>query len=67
MKYSIMFISIIMLVWWINPILQEKRDIQKCMSIYKKESLAEFKIHARGSGPLLAKEVVFLEAYKACH
>jgi len=56
-----------MFVWWINPVLQEKRDKQKCMAIQEKQSLSEFEIHGRGAGFLLAKEVAFLEAYKACH
>tara|TARA_B100000579_G_scaffold287347_1_gene238316 strand:- start:551 stop:754 length:204 start_codon:yes stop_codon:yes gene_type:complete len=67
MKYTFLIISSIIFIWWVNPLLQEKRDIQKCMSIYQKESLAEFEIHGRGAGPLLAQEVIFLEAYKACH
>ena len=67
MKYLTMIVSIIMFVWWINPVLQEKRDKQKCMAIQEKQSLSEFEIHGRGAGFLLAKEVAFLEAYKACH
>tara|TARA_Y100001968_G_scaffold92746_1_gene83381 strand:+ start:2102 stop:2305 length:204 start_codon:yes stop_codon:yes gene_type:complete len=67
MKYSALLISVILFIWWINPVLQEKRDIQICMSIHKKESLADFEIHGRGVGTLTAREVAFLEAYKACH
>tara|TARA_Y100001968_G_scaffold332629_1_gene391555 strand:- start:219 stop:422 length:204 start_codon:yes stop_codon:yes gene_type:complete len=67
MKYNLLIVSSITLAWWINPIFQEKRDIQRCMSLYQKENLAEFEMHGRGSGTLLSNEVAFLEAYKVCH
>ena len=66
MKYFILILGIISSIWFVNPILQAKRDQQRCMSIRQKESLSEFEIHGRGVGKLLATEIAFLEAYKTC-
>ena len=67
MKYFILIVSISSFIWFVNPIVQEKRDKQRCMSIHQKQSLSEFEIHGRGIGKLFPNEIAFLEAYKACH
>ena len=67
MKYLIQLVTIVSFIWLVNPILQDKRDQQRCMYIRQKESLSELERHNRGVGKLLATEIAFLEAYKACH